>query len=121
MAKVAQDKKGQNVTIIGVEGRSSYTDYLVIATAYSDRQTRAIANAIEDDLRDKRGLTLIGREGRTGWIILDYGDIVVHVFHEDTRAHYDLDRMWATAPRVRVPPPEIWHDREPPMARALDH
>jgi ribosome-associated protein len=104
-ALAAQEKKGQNPTIIDLEGKSSYTDFIVIVTAYSERQTAAIADGIVESLREQR-LRPLAREGQGSWILLDYGDVVVHVFHEDTRAFYDLDRLWASAKRVTVPPLE---------------
>lgn len=112
-ARAAQDKKGQNLTIIDLQGRSSYADMLVIATAYSDRQTQAIADSVQDVLRVEHGLRPMHREGQGPWILLDYGDIVVHVFHEDARAFYALDQLWADAPRVEVPAPvpHELHDR----------
>ncbi len=111
-AHAAQEKKGQNLTIIDLEGRSSYTDFLVIVTAYSERQTAAIADGIADHLRELR-LRPLAREGQGSWILLDYGDVVVHVFHEDTRAFYDLDRLWSSARRVPVPPLEPVVDERP--------
>lgn len=88
-----------------MNGESSYTDFLVVVTAYSDRQTRAIADAVADSMKNEHHLRLLSKEGDGSWILLDYGDVVVHVFHEDARAFYDLDRLWSTAPRVPVPPP----------------
>ena len=104
-ARAAQDRKGQNLTIINLEGRSTYADMLVIATAYSDRQTLAIADSVATALKAEHGISPIHREGQGSWILLDYGDIVVHVFHEDARAFYALDKLWADAPRVEVPAP----------------
>ena len=86
-------------------GRSGYADFLVLISAYSDRQTLASADGIIRTLRDD-GTRPLAKEGEGSWILVDYGDVVVHVFHEDTRAYYDLDRLWGDAPRVRVPPPE---------------
>jgi ribosome-associated protein len=105
VANAAQSKKGQNITIIDVEGLCTYTDALVIVTAWSERQTAAIADGIVEDLRDRMRIRPLQREGIGPWILLDYGDVVVHVFHEDTRAFYELDKIWADAPRVPVPPP----------------
>jgi ribosome-associated protein len=99
----AQEKKGHNLTVINLEGQCSYTDYLVIISANNERQTSAIAEAISDNLKTTHGLRPMFREGQGGWILLDYGDVVVHVFVEDARAHYDLDRLWPEAPRVQVP------------------
>merc|ERR1711916_53269 len=97
-ARAAQDIKGQNLTIIDLSDQASYTDMLVIATAYSDRQTRAIADSVEDALREEHSTRPVHREGLGAWILLDYGDIVVHVFHEDARAFYALDQLWSDAP-----------------------
>jgi len=106
IATAAQDRKGQNLTIIQVDGQSSYTDFLVIVTAYSERMTNAIADTVIDDLKKKGGQRPLSREGDGTWILVDYGDVVLHVFHEDARAYYDLDRLWADATRIPVPPPE---------------
>lgn len=105
VARAAQDKKGQNLTIIDLEGAASYADALVIVSAYSDRQTGAIADAVVRALKTRHTLPPISVEGESSWILIDYGDVVVHVFHEDTRAYYDLERLWSDAPRVPVPPP----------------
>lgn len=106
MAVAAQDRKGQNTTIIEVQGESSYTDYLVIVTAYSERMTNAIADSVIDDLKRHHQERPFSREGDGTWILVDYGDVVLHVFQEDARAYYDLDRLWADSARVPVPPPE---------------
>ncbi len=105
-AQAAQDKKGQNLTIIDLRDRATYADLLVIATAYSERQTQAVADAVEEDLRRQHGLRPLHREGHGPWILLDYEDVVIHVFHEDARAYYGLDQLWADAPRIPVPAPE---------------
>ena len=105
VARAAQDKKGQNLTIIDLQGAASYADALVIVSAYSDRQTGAIADAVVRSLKAQYTLRPLSVEGESSWVLIDYGDVVVHVFHEDTRAYYDLERMWGDAPRVPVPPP----------------
>ena len=74
-------------------------------TAYSERQTNAIADAVVDELKKRHQERPLSREGDGTWILVDYGDVVVHVFQEDARCYYDLDRLWADAPRVPVPPP----------------
>lgn len=101
----AQDKKGHNLTVIDLEGECSYADYLVIVSASSERQTTAIAEAVVDALRERHQLRPIYREGRGGWVLLDYGDVVIHVFLEDARAFYDIDRLWSRSPRVPIPLP----------------
>ena len=105
MATAAQDRKGQNLTIIQVGGESSYTDYLVIVTAYSERMTNAIADSVIDDMKRLHQARPLSREGDGTWILVDYGDVVLHVFQEDARCYYDLDKLWADAPRVPVPAP----------------
>lgn len=99
----AQDKKGFGATIIDLEGQCSYTDYLVIVSASNERQAAAIAEGITDALREEHGVRPLFREGQGGWLLLDYGDVIVHVFLDDTRAFYDLDRLWPDAKRVQVP------------------
>lgn len=102
-AHAAYGKKGQNLTIIDIGDESSYADYLVIVSAYSDRQTSAIADAVVEELKQEHGLRPMVREGQGSWVLIDYGDVVIHVFHEDARAFYDLERLWSKAPRVPVP------------------
>jgi ribosome-associated protein len=102
-AVAAQDKKGHAVTVIDLEGECSYTDFLVIISANTERQTSAIAEGITEHLREKHGIRPMFREGEGGWLLLDYGDVIVHVFVEDTRHYYDLDRLWPKAPRLAVP------------------
>jgi ribosome-associated protein len=102
-AIAAQDKKGHGITVIDLEGECSYTDFLVIVSANSERQTAAIADAIAEKLREEIGVRPLYREGTGGWVLLDYGEVIVHVFVEDTRAYYDLDRLWPKAPRIAVP------------------
>jgi ribosome-associated protein len=101
-ARAAQEKKGTSLSIIDVEGRCSYADALLIASASNDRQARAIADSIEDVLK-AHGHSPILREGQGGWVLIDYGDLVVHVFVEELRAYYDLDRLWGDAPRLSTP------------------
>ena len=76
----------------------------------------AIADSVAEDLRDRHGERPLAREGQGPWILIDYGDVVVHVFHEDSRAFYDLDKLWGSAPRVPVPPPEDLMEVAPSMA-----
>lgn len=89
--------------MIDLEAENSYTDLVVIATTYNERQTRAVADGIQSHLRNNHQVRSIGREDAPGWVLLDYGDVVVHVFHEDTRAIYNLDELWKDAPRLPVP------------------
>ena len=80
----------------------SITDYFVIASAGNTRQARTIVETVEQAMREQAGAKPRAEEGRAdgSWVLLDYGDIVVHVFLEETREYYGLDRLWADAPRL---------------------
>ena len=103
VAAAGLDKQAEDVLIFDVRGLSSYADYLVIMTADSDRQAGAIADHVDQRLKEA-GHAKIAVEGyETGnWIIVDYGDVVTHVMGRETRAFYDLEGLWADAPRVQV-------------------
>ena len=92
--------KPQYLAILDLRGLSSFTDYFLITSADSARQVRAIAERVEERL-SHAGVRMLHREG-TGeahWILLDYQDVVVHIFEEQTRQFYDLERLWGDAPR----------------------
>jgi ribosome-associated protein len=105
-ARAASSKQGRDVVILDVRDLIVITDYFVIASGSSDRQVRTIAEEIERALRD-RGLKPVRREGeREGrWVLLDFVDFVAHVFLDEDRAFYDLERLWSDAPRV------AWQER----------
>lgn len=97
-AKAAADKKGQDVKLLDLRGLSPLTDYFVIASASNVQLTQAIAEHVEEAV-EAAGGRLRHREGREAarWILLDFGDVVVHVFHSDEREFYSLERLWADA------------------------
>jgi ribosome-associated protein len=103
IANAALDKKAEDVTVLDVRGLASYADYFVLMTADSDRQASAIADHVEATMKAK-GHTKVGAEGyETGrWILVDYGDVLAHVMSRDTRQFYDLEGLWADAPRLQV-------------------
>jgi ribosome-associated protein len=102
-ARAALEKKADAVVVLDLRGVSGYTDFLVIGSGGSDRQLEAIADGVEKELTAS-GHRVIGSEGQRGgrWVLLDFGDVVVHVFHADERAHYDLEGLWADAPRLEA-------------------
>jgi ribosome-associated protein len=104
IAEVALDNKALNVEIIDVRGKVDYSDYVVVMSGRSDRQVNALGRNIEDDLKEKHGARCLGVEGmpQGTWLLMDYGDVIVHVFHEDTRGYYDLETLWIDAARVAV-------------------
>ena len=97
------DKLGQDISIINIGKVSSLCDYFVIATAGSTRQVKAIADNVQDELT-KHGIEPISKEGYESqtWVLLDYGDVMVHVFDEENRGFYNLEKLWKDAPYVDV-------------------
>jgi ribosome-associated protein len=103
VANAALEHKALNVQIIDVRGKVDYSDYVVIMSGRSDRQVSALARNIEETL-DTQGMRCIGVEGlpHAAWLLMDYGDVIVHIFHEDMRGYYDLETLWMDAARVAV-------------------
>jgi len=96
-------KKGVEVLILDVRGKSSYADYFVIASGDSERQVTAMAEHVDEKLREG-GIGPMGVEGyETGhWVLLDYGEVVVHLFSTEVRSFYDLEGLWTDVPHERV-------------------
>ena len=107
IAVAAIDKKAVGLEILDVAGKVDYADFLVLMTGRSDRQVAALSQGVEEALRRKnrRPLSVEGVQNAT-WILMDYGDVVVHVFQDDTRNLYDIDGLWLDARRVPIPVPE---------------
>jgi ribosome-associated protein len=103
-AAAGLDKKASEVEIVDVTGKVDYADFLVFMTGQSDRHVAGIAHAVDEAL-GKQGCHSISVEGLPAghWVLLDFVDVVVHVFSEDTRSLYDLDGLWMDASRVPVP------------------
>jgi len=101
------EKKAVGLEILDVAGKVDYADFLVLMTGRSDRQVAALAQGIEEALRkkNKRPLSVEGQNHAT-WILMDYGDVVVHVFQDDARSLYDIDGLWLDARRIPIPLPE---------------
>ncbi|HEY1955762.1 MAG TPA: ribosome silencing factor [Polyangiaceae bacterium] len=104
IAAAALDKKAVGLEILDVAGRTDYADFLVLMSGRSDRQVAALAEGIEEAMRNN-GRRVQNVEGRQGarWILLDFGDVVVHVFQEEVRSMYDLEGLFDDARRVPVP------------------
>ena len=101
-AAAALDKKAQDLVVLDLQGISSFTDYFLICHGTSVRQTQAIADAIEVRLKPEHGRARIEGYQDGEWILMDYVDLVVHVFTPAKREYYDLERLWGDAPRVKV-------------------
>jgi ribosome-associated protein len=106
IAVAALDKKAVGLEILDVAGRVDYADFLVIMTGRSDRHANALAQGIEEALK-KQGLRPIAVEGlpHGNWVLMDFGDVVVHVFQDEARQLYDLEGLWLDARRLPVPAP----------------
>jgi len=98
------DKKAFNVRILDVRKISSLTDFLVLASGSSDRQVKAAAESVHLGLKKEYETMPIGIEGlKEGrWVLIDYGDVMVHVFHEPVRLFYDLDGLWCDAEEIQA-------------------
>jgi ribosome-associated protein len=104
--RAALDKKAYDLVVLETGRLSSIADYFVICSGRSDTQVQAIADGIEHALKadDVRPLSVEGIE-RGQWALMDYGDVVVHIFQVPVRGFYDLERLWVRAPRVELPEP----------------
>jgi|SRR5579859_405543 len=98
---LALDKKASDVTLLDVQGVTTLAEYFVIATGTSDRQIRAISAGIQEGMDDV-GVHRLRQDGmpEDGWVLVDYGQIIVHIFGPEQRAYYDLERRWSDAPTL---------------------
>ncbi|BCT76454.1 ribosomal silencing factor RsfS [Sinomonas cyclohexanicum] len=101
-AKAAADKLAENIVAVDVSERLAITDIFVIASAETERQVNAVVDNIEDELIVQLDRRPVRREGRSEgrWVLLDFGDVVVHVMHSEDRAFYALERLWKDCPAV---------------------
>ncbi|HLC41409.1 MAG TPA: ribosome silencing factor [Methylomirabilota bacterium] len=104
-ALAALEKKATDLVVLNLQGISNVTDYFLICSGSSTTQLATIAEAIETRL-DAEGRPPLHREGppESGWMLLDYGDVVMHIFLRETRAHYALEHLWGDAPELALEP-----------------
>jgi ribosome-associated protein len=105
-ACAADENRGRDIVILDLRELTTIFDFFVVVTGGSRRQLHAISEEIDHALEDKMGDHRIGIEGynESRWILLDYGDIVIHIFDDETRAYYGLEDLWAQAKRVPFTP-----------------
>ena len=103
-ARAALDKKAENLKLLDLTELSSFTEYFVICSGTSDRQVQAIADAIAGAMK-KEGIQCLSQDGYSEgrWVVMDFGVVVAHVFLDALRDYYDLENLWAEAPRVKIP------------------
>jgi ribosome-associated protein len=102
IAEAADDKKASDLVLLKVSEISYLADYFIIATGFSTTQVKAICNSIEDQIEAKYQLTPLRIQGKTDgrWIVVDYGDIIVHIFMQEEREYYNLEAFWGHAERI---------------------
>ena len=117
IAQAAKDKKAEDVLVLEVGDLTSLADFFIFASGESERQVRGLASFIEKMMatRYHTNPVIEGKE-TANWILLDYGDIIVHIFRPDIRQYYALEKMWADAPQVPIPESE--HQLLPPRQLA---
>ncbi len=102
-AQTALDTKGEDVVILDVTGIASFTDYFVIVSGRSTRHVQGLAEAIEGEMRSKRVKTSQTEGiGEGMWVLLDFSEVVVHIFYHEQRKFYDLEGLWHDAPRLEL-------------------
>jgi ribosome-associated protein len=117
--RYALEKKAYDLVLMDVRELTSLAEYFLICTGRSDTQVQAIVQSIEESL-GRLGVRPRSIEGYNSaqWVLMDYGDVVVHVFLEPVRSFYDLERLWARAPRVNLPEPYRSQARDLRLASA---
>lgn len=103
-AKAALDKKAEHVKVLEISELSAFTDYFVICSGTSDRHVQSIADSITSELK-KASYSIVSIEGYGDgrWVLIDAGDVVIHVFLDALRDYYNLENLWSEAPRVKIP------------------
>jgi len=111
--KAVLGKKALSVVMLNVGGLTSLADTFIICSGRSNRQVTAIAEHIRTDMK-KKGITPLSIEGlKEGhWVLMDYGNVVIHVFYDPVRSFYDLEGLWADAPRISTPALEDWNRQQ---------
>jgi len=108
IADLIFNKKGYDVRIIDLRSLTTFSDFFVICSADSDTQVKAIADEVDKSLRDE-GIKCWHKEGymALSWVLLDYVDVVVHVFKKDAREFYNIEKLWGDAPSIEIVDPEL--------------
>jgi len=118
IADLTFNKKGYDVRIIDLRSLATFSDFFVICSADSDTQVKAIADEVDKSLRDE-GIKCWHKEGymALSWVLLDYVDVVVHVFKKDAREFYNIEKLWGDAPSIEVVDPELRKKVAKPKAK----
>ncbi|MFH1577573.1 MAG: ribosome silencing factor [Candidatus Omnitrophota bacterium] len=115
IARIAGDKKAEKPVILNLSKLAAFCDFFVIMTGTSGRHIAGLAEAIEETLAKEKTSALFGglssRNPESGWIVLDYANVVVHIFQKPQREFYSLEHLWQDAKRVRIPPADKTNER----------
>jgi ribosome-associated protein len=105
IAGAAKNKKAEEIVALSLNGISTFTDYYVICSGNSEPQLKAIAEEIQEVLREEHGIRALRVDGLpfSHWVVADFGSVIVHIFHESKRAVYALEDLWSDAPRLSIP------------------
>jgi ribosome-associated protein len=122
IARLALTKKGYDIVTMDLRGLTSMADFFVVCSADSDIQARAIADAVDDGMRGAGHAPWHRETGSAQWILLDFVDVVLHIFHKNTRSFYNLEKLWGDAPVKRtedtpVPPAKRARAKKPAITR----
>lgn len=103
IVKALDDKRARNIDVLDISGLTSLGDYFIICECGSAVQVRACADEVDEKMSE-RGINCLHKEGYGGgnWILMDYGDVIVHIMQEETRQFYALERLWDDAPRIVI-------------------
>lgn len=101
-AQAAAEKKAEDIQIIDLRGISDFADFFVVCSGTSDPQVKAIASGIRSTVRETTGTGAISEDGAPGsrWVVLDFAQVIVHIFHQEARSFYMLEDLWGDAPRI---------------------
>ncbi|MGE5472936.1 MAG: ribosome silencing factor [Ignavibacteriales bacterium] len=101
---ILEDKKAKDIKVLEVKDVTLVADYFVISSGTSTTHIKSLADELEVKLEDEKGIKMHHREGYNSarWILLDYGDVIVHIFHQDDRAYYNLEKIWSEAKDVII-------------------
>lgn len=102
IADLLDDKKGVEITALDVRGLANFADYFVFCSGRSDRQTKALHDAVREGMKDDPGMLPVHTEGERErrWILLDYGDVIAHIMIPEVREYYRLEELWGDAPEL---------------------
>jgi ribosome-associated protein len=103
-ARLAEDKKAENIVVLDLRGISSFTDYFVICSGTSEPHLKAINSGIREGIREHSHISPIASEGSVAsqWLVMDYSDVLVHIFLQKKREFYSLESLWSDAPRLNL-------------------